>query len=100
VTRTAFFDLWHDVPDADAPNAVLWGASRLLDRDDAGALRRELPLSRPFERLATALAGATQARRIPVETDGDVYAFRVERNDRAPLLVAWRRAANPVETCA
>jgi hypothetical protein len=94
VTRTAFFDLWHDAADGDAPNTVLWGAFRLLERDGAGALRRELPLSRPFQRLATALAGATLARRIPLEADADVYAFRVEREERGPLLVAWRRAAN------
>jgi hypothetical protein len=69
VTRTAFFDLWHDASDGDAPNTVLWGAFRLLEHDGAGALRRELPLSRPFQRLATALVGATGAQRIPLDAD-------------------------------
>ncbi len=99
VTRTAFFDLWHDAADGDAPNTVLWGAFRLLEHDGAGALRRELPLSRPFQRLATALAGATLARRISVEADAEIYSFRVEREERGPLLVAWRRAANLGGSC-
>jgi hypothetical protein len=93
VTHTAFFDLWHDAADGDAPNTVLWGAFRLLEHDDAGALRRELPFSEPFRRLAAALAGATLASRILIEADAAIYAFRVERKERGPLLVAWRRAA-------
>lgn len=99
MTRTAFFDLWHDAADLDAPNTVLWGALRLLEHDDAGELRRELPLSHPFQRFATALAGATLARRISIDADADIYAFRVERKKRGPLLVAWRRAAKLGETC-
>ncbi len=98
VTRTAFFDLWHDASDGDAPNTVLWGAFRLLGHDGVGALRRDLPLSRPLQRLATALAGATLARRIPVEADAEIYAFRVERKERvAPSLsTGWhlRRASS------
>ena len=89
VTRTVFFDLWHDTSDRDAPNTVQWGAFRLLDDDDS-----ELPLAQPFKRLATALAGATLADRIPL--DEEIYAFRVERVDRGPLLVVWRRAAEPL----
>jgi hypothetical protein len=99
VTRTAFFDLWHDAADDDAPNTILYGALRLLEHDGAGALRRELPLARPFQRLATALAGATLARRIPLDADAEIYAFRVERKERGPLLVAWRRAAKLGGTC-
>ena len=99
VTRTAFFDLWHDAADGDAPNAVLWGAFRLLEHDEAGALRRELPLSQPFRRLAMALAGATLASRIALDAEAEIYAFRVEREQRGPLLVAWRRPAKLGESC-
>jgi hypothetical protein len=97
--RTAFFDLWHDTADGDSPNTVIYGAFRLLDHDHSGSLQQELPLSQPFKRLTTALAGETLVRRIPLAADPAIYAFRVERKDRGPLLVAWRRPERLGGTC-
>ena len=92
VQRTAFFDLWHDTSQPDAPNTVLYGALKLLDHDATG-LNRELPLAAPFRRLALALAGTERVERIALAANPDVYAFRVERRGRPALLVAWRRPA-------
>jgi len=96
VLRTGFFDLSHDTSQADAPNTVLYGTLKLLDHGgdhNDGSLDRELPLAAPFRRLAIALAGMSRATRIALPTYPDVYAFRVERRGRPPLLVAWRRPA-------
>ena len=99
VIRTLFFDLWHDAADENTPNTVLWGAFRLMEHDDTGALRRKLPLAKPFQLLATAFAGAIAARRILLVAHPDVYAFRVERKERDSLLVVWLRPAKLGGTC-
>jgi len=90
VERTAFFDLWH-ATDADSPNNIWFGNLKLLDFDSNGNLSRELSIAKPFMLLATALAGHRQIARILLPEHSDVYAFRVERLGRRPLLVAWRR---------
>jgi hypothetical protein len=96
VLRTGFFDLSHDTSQPDAPNTIVYGTLKLLDHSGDhgdGGLDRELPLAAPFRRLALALAGTSQVSRIALPGQPDVYAFRVERRGRAPLLVAWRRPA-------
>ncbi|MBR0346008.1 MAG: hypothetical protein IJI03_12200 [Rudaea sp.] len=91
IQRTAFFDLWHDSAEANAANAMLYGAFKLLDHDANEALTKELPLATSFLRFSMALAGQTRISRIAVSAHPDVYAFRVERTQRSPLLVVWRR---------
>jgi hypothetical protein len=90
--RTGFFDLSHDTNQPDSPNTILYGTLKLLDHSEKG-LDRELPLAAPFRRLAQALAGMSRASRIALPAHPEVYAFRVERQGRPPLLVAWRRPA-------
>jgi len=92
VLRTGFFDLSHDTSQPDSPNTILYGTLKLLDHSEKG-LDHELPLAAPFRRLAQALAGMSRASRVALAAHPDVYAFRVERQGRPPLLVAWRRPA-------
>jgi len=94
VQRTAFFDLWHDSTNPDAPNTVLDGTFKLLEHDADGALTKEQPLAVTFRRLSEALAGQTRIARIAVSGQPDVYAFAIDRARRAPLLVIWRRPAS------
>ena len=91
VQRTAFFDLWHDPTETTAANAMLYGTFKLLEHDANNALTKELPLAANFLCLSTALSGQTRVSRIAVSEHPDVYAFRVERTQRSPLLVIWRR---------
>jgi hypothetical protein len=92
VRRTAFFDVWHELRDPDAPNDILFGSLKLLDHG-ANGLDRELPIAASYRRLATALAGMSTVSRLAIAGHDDVYAFRVERHGAGPLLVVWRRPA-------
>jgi len=88
--RVALFDLSHDASKSDAPDTILYGAFRLFDHGPQG-LGPELPLAAPYRCLAGALAGMTMTTRIALPGHDDAYAFRIERQGRPPLLVAWRR---------
>jgi hypothetical protein len=99
IERTAFFQLAQDQGDPDAPNTILYGRMALLARAANGAFT-ELPLADRFRRLATALEDANVIARLTVTDQPDVYAFRVTRRNRPPLLVAWRRPPALGETVA
>jgi hypothetical protein len=90
VVKTAFFAAWHDAMDPDAPNTVLFGAMRLLDYDQ-GRFKQGRPIAASFARLAAALEGETAVSRVENADQTDVFAFRVDRKGRRPLLIAWRR---------
>ena len=92
IARTHFFQLVRDTKDPDAPNTILYGHMALLARGTDGALI-ELPLAERFRRLADALRGTRAVTRVTVAAQPDVYAFRVKRRGRPPLLIAWRRPA-------
>lgn len=94
IARTHFFELVQDKTDPDAPNTILYGHMALLARSTDGALTA-LPLAERFRRLAEALRGTRAVTRVTVAAQPDVYAFRVVRRGRPPLLIAWRRPALP-----
>jgi hypothetical protein len=93
VARTGFFALVKDKGDPDAPNTILYGHMALLARGGGGLT--ELPLAARFRRLAAALRGTRTVMPIPLPGQPDIYAFRVTRRGRTPLLVAWRRPPAP-----
>jgi hypothetical protein len=62
------------------------GKLMLLDYED-GVLGRRYPAADTFQLLAAALAGVVEVTRI----GSAVYAYRVERAGRGPLLVVWDR---------
>jgi hypothetical protein len=92
VIRTAFFSVWHDTSDRDAPNTVLFGSFSLFNHDGSGLLTHTLPRAFPLARLAAALKGQTKVQQLMVSDHPDFFAFRVERVNRPPLLIAWRRS--------
>lgn len=94
IQRTHFFQLVQDKGDPDAPNTILYGHMALLARGADGALTA-LPLADRFHRLADALRGTMTVTPITVPDQADVYAFRVTRRGRPPLLIAWRRPLSP-----
>ncbi len=94
VQKTAFWDLWHDASDAASPNTMQYAALRLLARDADGALS-PTPLGVAFREMTARLGDATAVTRLA--GDDDVFAFVVTRSGRAPLVVAWRRAARPAD---
>ena len=94
VERTALFDVWHDVSNADAPHNIVTGPTSLFERGPTG-LTRAQPLADVFKRIASFLGQATRVRRVAERAGSDVYAYRVDRTSGTPLLVAWRRPGEP-----
>ncbi len=92
IQRTAFFDLWHDVSQAEAPNTVLHGSFRLLEHED-GRLTKRLPLAAPFARLAELLKQASLVEHVEDRDHADVFIYKVSRRQQSPLWIAWRRPA-------
>jgi hypothetical protein len=89
VRRLAYWNLAPEIPGASDPYQMMHlvsGKLMLLDYED-GVLGRRYPAADTFQLLAAALAGMVEVTRI----GSAVYAYRVERAGRGPLLVVWDR---------
>jgi hypothetical protein len=92
LTRTAYWNLAPEIAGYHDPYQMmhlLFGKLPLLDYDgDKLAIRH--PAADAFAMLAGRLAGVTQVTRVaPIAGPPTVHAFRVERDGRGPLLIAW-----------
>ena len=92
VRRTAYWCLGPEVPNADDPYQIMhlmFGKLPMLDYDGR-TLDRRHPSADTFALLAAYLRGAVAVTPVDVGGHGDLFAFRVDRDDRDPVLVLWR----------
>lgn len=89
IERAAWFEIWHDTRDPDATHDIINSPTGLFTRNDGGLA--STPLAAVFSRVAQALGKARSVTRIDVTGEDDVQAYRIDRSDAAPLLIAWRR---------
>jgi hypothetical protein len=93
VRRTVCWHLAPEVAHFEDPFTMmelLQGKLLLVRHDDGGQLTRYEPAGHTFRRLAEHVAGAHSVSRIALEQHPEVFAFTVERHDRAPLVVLWQ----------
>jgi hypothetical protein len=92
VRRTAYWNLAPEIPGASDPYQMMHlvsGKLPLLDYED-GALRHRYPAADAFALLADQLAGVLAVTRLDTADRPALFAFRVDRADRGPLLVVWQ----------
>jgi hypothetical protein len=91
VRRTAYWNLAPEIPGASDPYQMIHlvsGKLPLLDYRD-GTLSHRYPAADTFALLAGQLAGLESVTRVDVAAHPSLYAFRVDRAGRGPLLVMW-----------
>ncbi len=91
VRRTAYWNLAPEVPEPVDPRQMMhlmFGKLPLLAYDGR-VLGRRHPAADTFELLADQLSGVEDVTRREIADRPSVYAFEVQRADRAPLLVLW-----------
>jgi hypothetical protein len=69
---------------------LLQGKLLLVTHDDDGQLTRRQPAGRAFRLLSEQLEGAQSVVRFTLERHPDVFAFKVERSRRDPVIVLWK----------
>ena len=92
VRRTAYWCLGPEVPNAGDPYQIMhlmFGKLPMLDYDGR-ALERRYPAADTYALLAAHLRDVVTVTPVDVPGHGDVYAFRVDREERGPVLVLWR----------
>jgi hypothetical protein len=95
IPRLAYWNLAPEIPGYHDPYQVmhlLVGKLPLLDYDGT-ELALRYPAADTFARTARQLAGATSAEpvELPGAAEAGALAYRIERGERGPLLVAWLR---------
>ncbi len=91
IRRAAYWNLAPEVPGVHDPLQMmhlLFGKLPLLDYED-GSLEHRYPAASTFALLCEQLAGLTAVTRIELADQPLVYAYRVDRTGRDPLLVVW-----------
>jgi hypothetical protein len=74
---------------------MMFGSLRLLTVE-GGQVTGTTALGKAYARLTARLADATRVQRIAVGDDPSVFVVAVSRSRGAPLMVAWRKPADPV----
>ncbi len=90
VERAAWFDIWHDDTDPDAPTNIINSPTGLFEGTPQ-ALGNPNALGSAFGRMAQVLGSATSVVRASISGTPDTYAYRITRKEKPALLVAWRR---------
>ncbi|MER7274042.1 hypothetical protein ABT369_06290 [Dactylosporangium sp. NPDC000244] len=93
VRRMAYWCLAPEVPgtpDHLQMMHLLTGKLALLDYEGTTLAVRH-PAANTFALLAAHLNGATRVTRLDAPDQPELYAFRIERPARGPLLVLWQR---------
>jgi hypothetical protein len=90
VQKTMFWDLWHDSTQRNDLMHLMFHRQKLMEYED-GALKKRYPAADAFERMAQALDGVEQVRRIEVPERPSIYLFEAQRRKRGPLNVLWER---------
>ena len=70
--------------------SLMYGKIGMLALQD-GELKTRTATAEAFERMASALTGVEQVRRIPLADKPSIYLFEVSRDKRAPLYVVWEQ---------
>jgi hypothetical protein len=70
--------------------SLMYGKIGLLEVQD-GTLTKRYPTADAFERMAKALSGVKQVKRIDITDKPSVFLFEVDREKRGPLFVIWER---------
>jgi hypothetical protein len=93
VRRTAYWNLAPEIPDYEDPYQMvhlMFGKLHLLGYQGQ-TLGHRHPAADTFALLARELAGTEAVTRLDGSQPATLYAFRVDRAGREPLLVLWDR---------
>lgn len=88
VQKTLYWDVWNDASRRDDLMTLMYGKIMLFAYQ-GGRLSKRLPLADVYRRMAQALRGVQEVRRVEVADFPTVQLFEVKRQGRTPLWVAW-----------
>ena len=70
--------------------ALMYGKIGLLELR-AGEVKQRFPSGDAFERMAVALRGVKEVKRVEVAGRSDIFLFEVDRHERESCFVVWQR---------
>src|SRR5262249_49857787 len=86
VEKTLYWQLLDNRANRDHIMTLMYGKIGLLGYED-GALRKRSPSADAFQRMASALAGVREVKRLEVSGKPSIFLFQVDRGIKGPIFV-------------
>jgi hypothetical protein len=90
VQKTLYWQLMDLRTNRDNMMTLMYGKIGLMGYEN-GVLRRRYPSAEAYQRMAKALAGIQEVKRIEIVGKPSIFLFQVDRGQRGPLFVVWER---------
>jgi hypothetical protein len=90
VQKTLYWQLLDIRGNRDNMMTLMYGKIGLLGYEDE-ALKKRFPTAVAFQRMAKALEGVREVKRVDVPGKPSIFLFEVDRGARGPVFVAWER---------
>jgi len=90
VSRTMFWDFWHDTTQRDDVMTLMYGKLKMFELE-GGKFVHPYPVAEAFARMTSMLRGVTSIRPV-TDIASNVMAFEADCGRRGSVLVAWTKA--------